>query len=114
LKEKPKTNRKFFAVSNYTTGSWQLDVDDKIDVKNEKGVLLESIHWFTMLRRFYEQPSVNCYGIICAYIWDVDTQEVVNNVTDLPGGLKKSLIAQRIILNNTLQIRRLQEEIEKL
>jgi len=72
LKIKPKTNRKLWIVSNYVSSSFILDVDDRIDIKNQKGVVIESISINTAMVRFYENNKV--YGIITAYIWDLDTK----------------------------------------
>ena len=72
LKESPKSNRKLFIVSPFLTSSYPLDIYDNIDVKNRKGVILESISINSLLMRFYEIPRVKAYGFIHAYIWDND------------------------------------------
>ena len=89
LIEKQKTNRRLHIVSNYSKSAYILDINDRIDVKNPKGVLIESISIDTVLLRFYEINKI--YGIISAYVWDSDLQKVERYITDLPGNEIKEM-----------------------
>jgi|AntAceMinimDraft_18_1070375.scaffolds.fasta_scaffold20867_8 hypothetical protein len=107
FREQPKTNRLLKVISNYSNGSWILDVHDKIDIKNEKGIILESISINSMITRFYENKIVKPFGIISAYIWDNDKRKVEKYITGLPDNEHKKRMKDH-------QIKIIKEEQRKL
>ena len=104
--------RKFIAVSAYTSDSWDLREDGRIDVKDIKGNITEIISPNTMLHKFCEAPTVKCYGIIKAYIWDCDERKVVEYFDDLPGSTDKAIKNQHKIVKIYQQIKSLQQQLE--
>jgi len=114
LKEQTKTTRKLHAVSAYASSSWQIDINNNVDVHNEKRVFVESISILEMLFRFSEQPSVKAYGIISAYIWDTETQEIIEHIIDLPDTQQKDLMKLRKMSNLHAKLAALQEQYENL
>ena len=109
LIEQPKTNKKLCIMSAYNTSSWDLDIHNKIDIKNEKNIVLESITINSMIMRFYEIPSVETYGIISAYIWDTEKREIVEHIKDLPDLPKKNLVKAKQLLEIDKKINYLQQ-----
>jgi hypothetical protein len=114
LQEQQKTTRKLHAVSAYASSSWQLDINNNVDVHDEKRVFVESISIMEMLFRFNEQPSVKAYGIISAYIWDTETREIIEYITDLPDTQQRDLMKLRKMSNLHAQLEALQEQYENL
>lgn len=114
LKEAPKTNRRLFIISNYLTNSYKLDIYDKIDIKNLKGVLLESININSALIRFYEIEKVKSYGILRAYIWNIDNKKVERYITDLPDNEIKNRKKKYRKKEIEKEIMKLQKELNKL
>jgi hypothetical protein len=112
LKTKEKTNRKLWIISNYVSNSFDLDVDDRIDITNRDGVLLESININSALIRFYERNEV--YGIISAYIWNLDTKSVERYITDLPDNDKKERLRKHSMAKKKALLQKLQDEIKEL
>ena len=109
-----KTSRKLCVNSAYVSGSWFIDIYDKIDVHNEKRVFLESITINSMLMRFYEMKNVKPFGIISAYIWDTEERKVIEYITDLPDNEVKERMRKRKLFNIEEKIKHLQQLKENL
>jgi len=112
LKTKEKTNRKLWIVSNYVSNSFDLDIDDRIDITNRDGILIESININSALMRFYERHEV--YGIISAYIWNNDTKSVEKYITNLPDNEKKERLRKHSMAKKKALLQKLQNEIKEL
>ena len=102
-------NRKLVVVSNYLSNSWNLDDNNMINLPNGKIVDIN-----TMIEIFYNTLSVKCYGIIIAYIWNIDDKKIDKYITDLPDSSDKAQKNIRRIITITNQIKKLQEELENL
>lgn len=102
-------NRKLVVVSNYLSNSWNLDDNNMISLSDGKVVDID-----TMVKIFYNIPSVKCYGIITAYIWDVEERKIEKHITDLPDSSDKAQKNILRIVEITKQIKKLQEELEIL
>lgn len=111
LKEAPKTNRRLFIISNYLTSSYELDIYDKINIKNLNGVLLEIININSMLMRFYEIKKVKTFGILRAYIWNKDNQKVERYIIELPDNKIKNQKAKHRKIEIEKEIKKLQKEL---
>ena len=112
LKETPLSRNILRIESAYSSAVHKLDIHDCIIVKNDNGVITDSLSIDQVINRFYESTTVKCYGISCAFIWNLDEHKIVRYITDLPDTehkeRMKALRAERIVseitrLNNELQ-----------
>lgn len=60
-----------------------LDENDNIIIRHENEES-ETLSINEMIIRFYNNPSVKCFGIDRAFIWNIDEQKTERNITDLP------------------------------
>jgi len=114
LKETEQSRNILRIESAYSNASLKLDVHDCIIIKNDNGVITDSLSIDQAINRFYESTSVQCFGIDRAFVFNLDTHEIVRHITDLPDSEKKERMRNRKVENLVNEISRLNNALQIL
>jgi len=114
LKETEESRNILRIESAYVSTAIRLDVHDCIIIRNDNKVIIESLSIDQVIKRFYESSVVQCYGIERAYVYNLDSQEIIRHITDLPDSEKKERMKNRKADNLVNEIARLNNELQNL
>jgi len=115
LKETPTSRNILRIETPYSNAVYKLDIFDSIIIRNKNNVIIESLSIDKLVNRFYDNHSQRgsiCFD--CVFIWNLDKQEIVRHITNLPDThIKERKKAYRIKII-TEEIERLTQELEDL
>jgi len=114
LKETPMSRNILRIESAYSSSVHKLDIHDCIIIKNDNGVITDSLSINQVIDRFYESSSVKCFGIDCAFIWNLDEHKVVRYITNLPDTENKEIMKAHKTEKIVNEIARLNIELQNL
>jgi len=114
LKETEQSRNILRIESAYASSVHKLDVHNCIIVKNDKGVITDSLSIDQAIAKFYESKSVQCFGIDRAFVFNLDTHTIINNITNLPDTEKKEMMKARKAEVIISEIARLNNELQNL
>ena len=114
LKETEESKNILRIESAYSSSVHKLDIHDCIIIRNENKVFIESLSIDQMINRFYENSNAKVFGIDKAFIFNLETHEVVRYITDLPDSEKKEKIKNHRAQQLIEQIAKLNQELQNL